>query len=64
MQKSCNKMLPCGHACKGCAGETKCPPCLEPECIAKMPENLKPNVTCDDFCTICYATAVGQEPCV
>lgn len=29
-----------------------------------MPPNLRPNVTSEDFCTICYATAVGQEPCV
>ena len=29
-----------------------------------MDPSDKPNVTKDDFCTICYATAVGQEPCV
>lgn len=33
MQKSCNKVLQCGHPCRGCAGELKCLPCLEPECI-------------------------------
>ena len=33
MQKSCDKMLPCGHPCKGVAGEKKCLPCLEQECI-------------------------------
>lgn len=64
MQKSCNKLLPCGHPCRGCAGETRCLPCLEPECIEKMEPSQQPKVNCDDFCTICYATAVGQEPCV
>lgn len=64
MQKSCNKLLPCGHPCRGVAGETQCMPCLEPECIEKMDPAKRPNVCADDFCTICYATAVGQEPCV
>ena len=51
--------MPCGHPCRGTAGETKCMPCLEPECIEKMAPADRPNVTKDDFCTICYATAVG-----
>jgi len=29
MNKSCDKMLPCGHPCRGLAGETNCMPCLE-----------------------------------
>lgn len=39
MQKSCDKLLACGHPCLGTSGEKKCLPCLEPECIEKMPEN-------------------------
>jgi hypothetical protein len=33
MNKSCDKVLPCGHFCKGFKGEPECLGCLEPECI-------------------------------
>ena len=56
-------MLACGHASRGVAGETNFV-CLDPECIAKMDPAVRPKVCKDDFCTICYATAVGQEPSV
>ena len=39
-------------------------PCLEPECIEKMAENKKPKHNVDDYCNICYCTAVGQDPSV
>lgn len=64
MQKSCDKILPCGHHCIGSAGEKQCMPCLEPECIEKMPEKNRPNVNKDDYCSICYCAALGQQPCV
>ena len=31
----CGKALPCGHACRGVKDETKCIPCLKPECIER-----------------------------
>lgn len=31
--KSCNKILACGHVCRGFADEQKCLPCLEDGCI-------------------------------
>ena len=64
MQQSCDKMLPCGHPCCGFAGEKKCLPCLDPECIEKMPEAQRPNCDKDEFCPICYCSAIGQEPSV
>jgi E3 ubiquitin-protein ligase MYCBP2 len=64
MQKSCDKILKCGHACLGSAGEKQCMPCLEDECIAKMDGNMKPNVNKDEYCSICYCSSLGQEPCV
>lgn len=64
MQKSCDKVLPCGHPCLGSVGETQCMPCLEPECIAKMSGPMKPTVDKDEFCSICYCSSLGQEPCV
>ena len=31
----CNESLKCGHKCKGVAGESRCLPCLNSECISK-----------------------------
>ena len=28
----CMKVKDCGHPCKGVAGESQCPPCLDPSC--------------------------------
>lgn len=39
MQKTCDKVLKCGHPCGGSVGEKECMPCLEEECINKLPEN-------------------------
>lgn len=64
MQKSCDKLLPCGHPCYGAAGCVKCLPCLEPECIEKMPERDRPMCNKDDFCPICFCSGIGQEPSV
>lgn len=63
MQQSCDKMLPCGHPCGGLAGEKVCLPCLDPECIEKMAE---PKLTSsgEDFCPICFCSALNQEPSV
>ena len=42
MQKSCDKMLACGHFCCGTKGENECMPCLRPECIEKGGHKIKP----------------------
>lgn len=39
MKESCDKVLPCGHYCCGSRGESKCMPCLHPDCVEKLPEN-------------------------
>jgi hypothetical protein len=62
MQKTCDKLLKCGHPCCGSAGEKECMPCLQTECIDKMPEASKPKKNIDDFCSICYCSSLGQEP--
>ena len=59
MQLSCDKLLPCGHPCYGMGNDGKCLPCLHEECIQKMPEKQRPMCTKDDFCPICYCSAVG-----
>ena len=64
MQKSCDKILPCGHPCRGSANESKCCPCLEEECIEKMDKAIAPKYKHDDFCSICYTSSLSQEPCV
>mmetsp|Transcript_14822 Transcript_14822/g.22973 ORF Transcript_14822/g.22973 Transcript_14822/m.22973 type:complete len:255 (+) Transcript_14822:1109-1873(+) len=63
MTKSCDKMLKCGHPCPGSSGETRCMPCLEADCIAKMDPKVAPKECKDDYCNICYCSGLGQEPC-
>ena len=61
-------MKPCGHPCGGLNGETKCLPCLEPECIelhnkegkVKIPDNH----CSDDFCNICWTESIGAQASV
>ena len=43
MQLSSDKMLPCGHPCRGVDGDLKLLPCLHPDCIAKLPEKERPS---------------------
>lgn len=64
MQKSCDKMHPCGHPCKGTAGEKRCLPCLEAECIEKMPAERRLKQNSEDYCSICYCASIGSEPSV
>lgn len=59
MQKTCDKILKCGHPCGGSVGEKECMPCLEEECINKLPQNMQPKKNKSEFCTICYCTELG-----
>lgn len=56
---SCTKNLDCGHACLGCKEESKCLPCLNEACLE--PESAQNE---DDYCGICFTSAVKNEPCV
>ena len=53
----------CQHRCGGVEGETRCLPCLEPECIA-MKETVPPLPAKDDLCNICYTSEISSEPAV
>lgn len=71
LRENCNKILPCGHPCKGFNGELECLPCLNAECIAKAraedPNNrMLPYEGTDEdsFCTICWVSGLGSEPCI
>jgi len=69
MSTSCDKMHPCGHPCKGFAGEAECLPCLNEECVEKYnlchPQTaLLDGVHDDAYCTICYTSGLGEMPCV
>lgn len=64
MQISSDKILACGHICCGHKDSTVDLPCLEPECVEKMPPQTKLNCNKDDFCPICYCSGIGQEPSV
>ena len=53
MSQSCDKILECGHACCGFAGEEKCLPCLNEECVEKD-SHATLGKTIEDYCIICY----------
>lgn len=58
MDKSCEKILGCGHPCCGFKNEQRCLPCLNEECVnaneaATMGQNA------DAYCTICYTEGLG-----
>ena len=63
MNKSCDKMLPCGHFCCGFKGEAQCLTCLHPDCVAKNPEVTK-DKTGEDYCSFCYTEGLSQAPSV
>mmetsp|Transcript_7140 Transcript_7140/g.5405 ORF Transcript_7140/g.5405 Transcript_7140/m.5405 type:complete len:128 (+) Transcript_7140:109-492(+) len=63
MNKSCDKMHACGHACCGCKDEAVCLPCLNEECVKKN-EVATRGKSCDDYCIICYTQGLGEAPCV
>ena len=58
LQRSCRKVLPCGHRCYGTAGEFSCPPCLVDNCIPhqKSSEN--------EYCCICGSEKLRNGPVV
>jgi len=62
MNKSCDKVLACGHPCNGFAGEPECMPCLQEECVAK--HQLTLDVGADEYCAICYIQGLGEKPCI
>ena len=54
----------CQHQCGGVCGETVCPPCLEPECVAMHDTIVPPLPTKDDLCNICYTSELSTDPTV
>eukprot|EP00911_Craspedida_sp_UC1_P001688 UC1_evm1s1281 len=62
-ERSCTRILPCGHACLGVAGEETCLPCLY-GCAAE--DNAAPKLLQrhDDECMTCFTGALSMEPCV
>lgn len=63
MGKTCEKILPCGHACCGFKDEKECLACLHEDCVSKN-EDLTLGVRGDDFCNICYCEGLSQAPCI
>lgn len=39
-KSACSRMHPCGHPCRGFAGEKNCIPCLDEKCCEKNAELL------------------------
>ena len=62
----CNHVHECGHDCDGINGESKCLPCLHPDC---GPENAAEALKRDiqvvqhDLCGICFSS-LGDSPCI
>ena len=63
MNKSCDKVLECGHLCCGFRREENCLPCLNEECVEKN-EELTLSENSDSYCVICYVSALGEQPCI
>lgn len=75
-RENCDKTLPCGHACCGFFGEQECLPCLKRECVKAAKDEAvaagnpdDPRLFFDDtdedsYCTICYTSGLGSEPCI
>lgn len=64
--RSCNRILECGHPCFGIK-RCKCLPCLMPDCINNKTNKNKENIngiTGDDYCNICWCESLSQSPCI
>lgn len=63
IKQSCDKILECGHPCKGFAREKQCLPCLHPECVTENPDVTLGE---DDgsFCSICFISGIGEQPSI
>lgn len=57
---ACYEVHACGHPCGGVRDEEHCLPCLQPECLEGA--SGQPNV--HDFCSICWISDLGSEPCI
>ena len=76
IRENCDKTHACGHPCRGFFGEQECLPCLNAECVAKArqdaiaagnandPRLLLEDTDEDSYCTICWISGLGTEPCV
>ena len=60
---SCEKKHPCGHICHGFKGETKCLPCLDPECVTANPDATLGEDS-GSFCSICFISGIGDSPSI
>ena len=58
MEKTCNKMLACDHACCGFKDEVECLPCLNSECV-KKDETKTLSLCGEEFCSICYVDGLN-----
>lgn len=56
---SCQKLLPCGHYCRGVRKDVECPPCLFEDCPGQ-----RDDLCADDECAICYTDDLGEAPIV
>lgn len=59
IQKRCQNVLRCGHACLGFEGEVKCPPCLRGTCCIY---SVKQRPT--DTCIVCYTDTLDSAPVI
>lgn len=61
---SCTKTLQCGHQCRGFKNEKNCLPCLDEDCAQEESKSLLADTNNDTFCSICWVSGLGTEPCV
>ena len=63
MQQSCDKILDCGHTCKGLRDENPCLPCLNENCVL-IHEKYEKDVKEDSYCEVCYTDSLSDKPCI
>ena len=66
LNSCCGKVHECGHKCNGFHGEEECLPCLHADCVHKAVEKgeLLEGIDEDEFCTVCWVSELGSEPCI
>jgi len=63
MTECCEKILECGHTCKGFRDEESCLPCLDEKCVL-LHNQLNPGFDADEYCGICWTSGIGSEPAI
>lgn len=67
--QACTATLACGHRCGGLVNETKCMPCLQPQCCSATTAaggggGAELNQDGEDMCMVCFSESLLAAPCI